>query len=396
MTSAVPAASSPPSGMAESSHLEPLRFPSGTKRINQSGTAPRHRRRRPARQDDRAGRARTRLRRADPRTQPAQPSPPISPPTRFIGDWDESAGAPATAPLHSGRGHAGERIRRCTQSRRHRSRWRRLVSHVALDRDRAGQAHAESRRSSPPACPCRASAPWHHARRSSPPRKNSAGRSCSRRDRNGYDGKGNATIREPGEIEDAWQKLGGGQERIVRRAMVPVHQGTGGDGHHRAGRPSVAYPVVETVQRDHICQPRARAGASREGSFAIAPPRSRNAPWPPSAGDRQLRRRDVTSLPMAPSRSTNWRRAFTTPAITPSKRANCSQFENHVRAVLGWPLGSTAMVAPAAVMVNLLGFSGKGPGRPAGYLEAGARRARRALSTSMASPSAPPAARWAI
>ena len=33
----------------------------------------------------------------------------------------------------------------------------------------------------------------------------------------------------------------------------------------------------------------------------------------------------------------------------------CSQFENHVRAVLGWPLGSTAMVAPAAAMVNLLG-----------------------------------------
>lgn len=35
--------------------------------------------------------------------------------------------------------------------------------------------------------------------------------------------------------------------------------------------------------------------------------------------------------------------------------AQCSQFENHLRAVLGWPLGSTAMRAPAAVMVNLIG-----------------------------------------
>jgi len=35
--------------------------------------------------------------------------------------------------------------------------------------------------------------------------------------------------------------------------------------------------------------------------------------------------------------------------------AHCSQFENHLRAVLGWPLGSTAMRAPAAVMVNLIG-----------------------------------------
>ena len=32
-----------------------------------------------------------------------------------------------------------------------------------------------------------------------------------------------------------------------------------------------------------------------------------------------------------------------------------SQFANHVRAVLGLPLGSTAMRSPAACMVNLLG-----------------------------------------
>ena len=32
-----------------------------------------------------------------------------------------------------------------------------------------------------------------------------------------------------------------------------------------------------------------------------------------------------------------------------------SQFENHLRAVLDWPLGSPAAIAPAAVMVNLLG-----------------------------------------
>ncbi|HVV72411.1 MAG TPA: ATP-grasp domain-containing protein, partial [Verrucomicrobiae bacterium] len=43
----------------------------------------------------------------------------------------------------------------------------------------------------------------------------------------------------------------------------------------------------------------------------------------------------------------------------------CSQFENHVRAVLGWPLGDPSMIAPAAVMVNLLGKT-KGPGQPRG------------------------------
>jgi 5-(carboxyamino)imidazole ribonucleotide synthase len=43
----------------------------------------------------------------------------------------------------------------------------------------------------------------------------------------------------------------------------------------------------------------------------------------------------------------------------------CSQFENHVRAVLGWPLGNTRMVTPAAAMVNLLG-AWQAVGRPVG------------------------------
>jgi 5-(carboxyamino)imidazole ribonucleotide synthase len=34
-----------------------------------------------------------------------------------------------------------------------------------------------------------------------------------------------------------------------------------------------------------------------------------------------------------------------------------SQFENHLRAVLDWPLGATTLVAPAVAMVNLLGRS---------------------------------------
>ncbi|MGL5016488.1 MAG: ATP-grasp domain-containing protein, partial [Luteolibacter sp.] len=47
----------------------------------------------------------------------------------------------------------------------------------------------------------------------------------------------------------------------------------------------------------------------------------------------------------------------------------CSQFENHVRAVLGLPLGSTRMRAPAAAMVNLLGNI-YAPGRAGGLDQA--------------------------
>ena len=40
-----------------------------------------------------------------------------------------------------------------------------------------------------------------------------------------------------------------------------------------------------------------------------------------------------------------------------------SQFENHVRAVMGWPLGSPDLRVPAACMVNVLGHH-TGPPRP--------------------------------
>ncbi len=32
-----------------------------------------------------------------------------------------------------------------------------------------------------------------------------------------------------------------------------------------------------------------------------------------------------------------------------------SQFENHVRAVLGWPLGATTQIVPYSIMLNLVG-----------------------------------------
>ena len=46
--------------------------------------------------------------------------------------------------------------------------------------------------------------------------------------------------------------------------------------------------------------------------------------------------------------------------------ARTSQFEQHLRAVLDWPLGPTDAVAPAAVMVNVVGGERGRPPRPPG------------------------------
>ncbi|HEX8026783.1 MAG TPA: 5-(carboxyamino)imidazole ribonucleotide synthase [Candidatus Limnocylindrales bacterium] len=70
-----------------------------------------------------------------------------------------------------------------------------------------------------------------------------------------------------------------------------------------------------------------------------------------------------------------------------------SQFEQHVRAICGLPLGSTEMRTPAAAMVNLLG---EGDRRPAA-LAASRRRSRRrtCISTSTTSARSSSAGRWA-
>ena len=55
-----------------------------------------------------------------------------------------------------------------------------------------------------------------------------------------------------------------------------------------------------------------------------------------------------------------------------------SQFEQHLRAVADLPLGDTAMTAPAAVMVNVLGGPAEGP-MPVRYAEVLAAHPRACL-----------------
>ena len=182
--------------------------------------------------------------------------------------------------------------------------------------------------------------------------------------RNAYDGKGNATVRAENDLPAAWEKLGGHRgNELFAEAFCPFTQElaiiiTRG----RQGGVA-SYPVVETVQRDHICH-LVRAPA------ALAPEIAERAA--------HLGRQAVAAVGAIGSFGVEM---FLTAAgeilvneLAPRvhnsghytiEACACSQFENHVRAVLGWPLGPTALVVPAAVMVNLLGHS-KGPGWPSG------------------------------
>lgn len=181
--------------------------------------------------------------------------------------------------------------------------------------------------------------------------------------RNGYDGYGNATLRAPEEIEAAFTRLGWPERQLLVEAWVPfarelaVMVARGRDGE------CVVYPVVETIQQNHICHV-VRAPASGDPAvLARAAEVARRAVEAVDGvgvfGVELFETAEDTVLynEIAP-------RPHNSGHYTIEGCAT-SQFENALRAVLGLPLGSTQMVAPAAVMVNLLGTR-SGPARTEG------------------------------
>jgi 5-(carboxyamino)imidazole ribonucleotide synthase len=185
--------------------------------------------------------------------------------------------------------------------------------------------------------------------------------------RNGYDGKGNYTLRSPGDVDAAWMQLDGDANALFVEQFCPFTTELAMMITRTRNGEMACYPVVETVQRDHICH-LVKAPAT------IAPEIAARAA--------EIARHAVETVGAVGTMGVE---LFLTAAgkilineLAPRVHNSghytiescvCSQFENHIRAVLGWPLGSTAMRAPAAVMVNLLG-AGKGSGAPHGLAEA--------------------------
>jgi 5-(carboxyamino)imidazole ribonucleotide synthase len=185
--------------------------------------------------------------------------------------------------------------------------------------------------------------------------------------RNGYDGKGNFTLHSPADLDSAWSQLGGDKNALFVEQFCPferelaqmITRGRNGE--------IACYPVVETIQRNHICH-------------VVKAPAQIPAELVTRAGN--LARRAVEAVGTVGTMGVEMFFKMSgeilinelAPRVHNSghytiEACVCSQFENHIRAVLGWPLGSTAMRAPAAVMVNLLGAS-KGSGAPHGLADA--------------------------
>ena len=172
----------------------------------------------------------------------------------------------------------------------------------------------------------------------------------------GYDGKGVRLARASRDVAD-WFAAGGAllAEELVeyRRELAQLV----------ARRPSgdiVAWPVVETVQRDGVCveviapAPDSEGrlgGLAREVAATIARELDVTGVLAVELFETTDERILVNELAMRPHNSGHWT----------IEGSLTSQFEQHLRAVLDLPLGSTDLRQPYAVMVNVLG----GPESPA-------------------------------
>jgi len=120
----------------------------------------------------------------------------------------------------------------------------------------------------------------------------------------------------------------------------------------RPGGQAVAYPITETVQAEGICRELLVPAPVTDGRAAEATALGlRIAEIVDVAGVMAVELFDtagglvVNELACRPHNSGHWT----------IEGAATSQFANHLRAVLDWPLGSTALIAEAAVTVNVLG-----------------------------------------
>ena len=183
----------------------------------------------------------------------------------------------------------------------------------------------------------------------------------------GYDGKGNATIRNPDSVNEAWNSLGAGDVPLYVEAFCPFVKELAVMVVRSISGSHVEYPVVETIQKDHICHvvtaPSAIDSTIRTKASDLARQAIEATDGLGCFGVEMFLtdEGEILIIELAP-------RVHNSGHYT-IEACRCSQFEDNIRSILGWPLGDTSLIKPAAVMINLLGSS-DGPSLPGGIKEA--------------------------
>lgn len=168
----------------------------------------------------------------------------------------------------------------------------------------------------------------------------------------GYDGRGVWVLEDEDEARDFFDATAGTGVDLMLEQHVRIDRELAVLVARRPGGQTVTYPVVETVQRDGICHEvvapapvspeiaeRARALGERIAALTGAVGIIATELF--LAGEELL----INEVATRPHNSGHF---------SIDGCAN-SQFANHLRAVLDWPLGPADLLAPVVVMANLLG-----------------------------------------
>jgi len=182
--------------------------------------------------------------------------------------------------------------------------------------------------------------------------------------RHGYDGKGTWVIKNQIELRSAWESMH--RAPAIAEAFIPFEREIAVIAARSQSGEIVIYPVVETLQTNQVCRRTiapARIGAKvSEKVVTIAKQIVNTLDAVGVFGiEFFLTAEDEISVNEIAPRTHN-------SGHYTIEGCQTSQFEQLLRVVSGRPLGNVSMVAPVAVMVNLLGFE-DASGVDADYLE---------------------------
>ena len=176
----------------------------------------------------------------------------------------------------------------------------------------------------------------------------------------GYDGRGVWVLASASEARDVVPTLAAQAGPLLAERWVPIERELAVLVARRPSGQTVTYPVVETVQRDGICH-QLRVPAALDDALAVEATRLAAA---------VAAAIEVVGIMALELFVADGALVVNEIAVRPHNSGHfsiegtvTSQFEQHLRAVLDWPLGETALTAPAVVTVNLLGGDDSGDPR---------------------------------
>ena len=163
----------------------------------------------------------------------------------------------------------------------------------------------------------------------------------------GYDGKGQIILRSESTIDDPFEALGG--QPLILEAFVPFVREVSIVAARSSNGETASYPLIENVHKNHILHTSTAPAKSNNGkaqAFAIKIMEALDYVGVMATEFFELEDGSLIVNEIAPRvhNSGHW-----------TQNAGCvDQFELHIRAIAGWPLGD---VTPkyAVIMTNLIG-----------------------------------------